>query len=104
MFKVKNKDTRATSRTCSKVSIVNFRVSFSKVLHCLKKSYEESHYHHNIFNPFMYNVGKWPNFKNLVVFTTQEFQSMLDHFSTLCMKGLRRCKGVGKNWDLGFLP
>ena len=52
----------------------------------------------------MYNVGKWPNFKNLVVFTTQEFQSMLDHFSTLCMKGLRRCKGVGKNWDLGFLP
>ena len=27
-------------------------------------------------------------FKNLAVFTTQDFQGMFGHFSTLCMKGL----------------
>ena len=29
-------------------------------------------------------------FKNLVVLTPQDFQSMFGHFSTFCMKGLSR--------------
>ena len=29
-------------------------------------------------------------FKNLAVFTAQDFQSMFDHFSASCMKGLRK--------------
>ena len=51
----------------------------------------------------MHNVEKWSNIlKNLAVFTTQKFQIMFAHFSTLYMKGLRRCNGFGKNLDLGF--
>ena len=37
-------------------------------------------------NHFMY-VEKWTNIlKNLAVFTPQEFLSMFNHFSRLCMK------------------
>ena len=39
--------------------------------------------------PFLHNVKNWSNIlKNLAVFTTQDCQSMFDHFSTLSMKEL----------------
>ena len=38
----------------------------------------------------MHNVVKWQTyFKNLAVFTQQDFESMFCHFTTLCMKGLK---------------
>ena len=43
------------------------------------------------FNAFIYmlkNDQKY--FKNLVVFTLQDFYIMLGHFSIFCMKGLKR--------------
>ena len=43
-------------------------------------------------NPFMYERKKLKNdqiyFKDLAVFMQLDFSSMLDHFSSLCMKGL----------------
>ena len=33
-------------------------------------------------------------FKDLAVFTPQDFKSMFSHFTTLCMKGLTRLTGV----------
>ena len=36
-------------------------------------------------NPFMHNGGHI-FFKNFALFTPQDFASMFDHFSTLCMK------------------
>ena len=38
-------------------------------------------------------------FKNLVVFTTQDFHSMLGHFSTLCMKGLTHPL-INEDWQI----
>ena len=40
-------------------------------------------------NHFLHNVEKWSNIlKNPSIFTSQDFKSMFDHFSTLRKKGL----------------
>ena len=42
-------------------------------------------------NPFMRNVENWPtSSKNFAIFTRQDFNSTFSHFSTLCMKKLRK--------------
>ena len=62
----------------------------------IQKYYEEIFCQYHLIrlsleiNPFLHNVQEWPNilYKNLTVFTPQDFKSMFDYFLTLCMKGL----------------
>ena len=39
-------------------------------------------------------------FKNLAVFTPQDYQSMFGHFTTLCMQGLSRTVSTTNNFIL----
>ena len=43
-------------------------------------------------NPLMYNVPKWSDTLKILQQMLQDFQSVSDHFGTLCIKRLKRFK------------